>query len=97
MSYSIENWNVIQDCSDTARPVIIFKSDIPFLSYSLLRDNVITIKVEGASPYNNTYTAIVDDLQRLNNQSCADSYFSMLLLKTNWKSAPKTKGKFTLG
>ena len=96
MSYSIVNWNVLQDCSDTPRPVIIFKSDIPFLSYSLLRDNLIKITIKGAKPYNNTFTAIVDDLQRLNNQSCSDSFYSMLMLKTKWVSAPKTKGSFTL-
>tara|TARA_B100001115_G_C15734015_1_gene357698 strand:+ start:279 stop:572 length:294 start_codon:yes stop_codon:yes gene_type:complete len=96
MSYTIVSWNVIQDCADRARPVIIFKSDIPFLNYSLLRDNKIKIKVEGADPYNKNFTAVVDELQRLNNKSCANSFYGMLILETKWLSYPKETGKFTL-
>ena len=96
MSYTIVSWNVIQDCADVARPVIIFKSDIPFLNYSLLRDNLIKINVKGAEPYNKEYTAIVDDLQRLNNKSCSDSFYSILILKTKWVSNPTKNGEFSL-
>ena len=97
MSYSIMNWNVINNSCKNLQPVIYFKPNIDVMLKKENNNNKFLIEIEGTGGvYDGKVIATLDQSQPNTNNVCDPTGLFIMILDVKWALYPKSNGTFKI-